>query len=339
MRPPSTHERLLLRAALLPPQAAAAAYAQWKAAGCRLESANYPCQRLFPQLYANLRGHIEFGADEPILKGVWRYNVAHNGRLATATAPLLRALGEAGVEMLVVGGAGLLLTRYANTGLRGLERLEVAVPFAHVSLALDCLEKLEWSASGVSDCGYLCRSPQGVTVMLFVGPFPFSVWPGDERAQVHSVDWNGLACRTLSPPDALVHLCASATIHGSDTLDWALDAAVLLEGLDLERAGSQARHHRLEPALARLLSLLAQVGLSVPALDLRVGAMERLAYHVRARPLWMEPFWASYLDDLRGLRLGPIGAPGRFLECLRHRWGLARRRQVPGRLPTRLFRR
>jgi len=166
-------------------------------------------------------------------------------------------------------------------------------------------------------------------------------WPGIDdgfwsRSQPFQLQ--GVETRTLSPGDFLLHVCLHGAKDGVEPLGWATDACILLEQpLDLTAFVLEARQRRCVPGLRLVLNHLKEVlKAPVPPWLLQqletcpVSWVDRLYFWCKIRggrswSLLLQPV----LDYLRGERTG-------FLDFLRRRWGLQRRRQLPGHVLERI---
>src|SRR5215470_16570408 len=93
-----THEQvLLLRAALLEPAEAAAAWAEWRAVASP-EDADQGSSRLFPLAHGNLPADVVAPEDRAIIRGAYRAAWYRNMVLCRRAADVLAALHRAGIE-------------------------------------------------------------------------------------------------------------------------------------------------------------------------------------------------------------------------------------------------
>ena len=141
---PSEAQETLLRAALLP---GADAVEAWSAVrpGLDLERVDRPSRRLLPLLADNLR---RLGIDDPLadrLDAIRRDTATRNRRRFDAGRRLLTALAEAGIATLMVKGGALIADKYGDIGLRPMSDLDVVVPTAQATAAIEALSCAGWS--------------------------------------------------------------------------------------------------------------------------------------------------------------------------------------------------
>ncbi|HSE95650.1 MAG TPA: nucleotidyltransferase family protein, partial [Methylomirabilota bacterium] len=151
---PDPDQELLLRAALLPAGEAHSAWRQLRPR-LRLDRVDPGSQRLLPLLWAQL---TRLGIDDPLvdrLHDAYGRTVARNAILFRRAARVLRTLGDAGIEALVLKGAALALAYYGDPGLRPMADLDVLVRPGAAAVASDVLRRCGWSADRAVTPGYL----------------------------------------------------------------------------------------------------------------------------------------------------------------------------------------
>ncbi len=154
-------------------------------------------------------------------------------------ARLLAAFNKADVPVMLLKGAALIQTSYAEPGLRPMSDLDLLVRPAHVDAAFDILEGAgcRRGAELVRDdffpCFYyetewLTDSPRPVRIDLHaraLRPLRISrtmpddaLWQGSKK-----IDIDGVAAWIPSPEAMFIHLCAHAAYHGCAHLIWLYD--------------------------------------------------------------------------------------------------------------------
>jgi hypothetical protein len=356
---PTEEQALLLRAALLPGNAALDAWRAWKAS-VDLDRIDHGSRRLLPLLYRNMRDQ---GVEEPLmeeLKGVYRLVWYRNRMLFRSVTELLRALHNAGIETMLLKGAALTLLHYRDYGLRPMTDFDVLVPAEQASATIDLLVARGWSpwrkppeafTEGRLSVtkGRAFRDAAGRGVDLHWHVLPECCYPGaddDFWDGAVATDVNGVPTRALNPSDQLLHVC----VHGArwnpvPPFRWVADAMMIVRSsesdLDWHRLAAQAEERGLVVPLRHALDYLrAALDASVPHAVVRrmhnapTTRLEHIEYRARARPARLEgPLRALWLHYLSHARLARHGGLGRgllgFLSYLRFRWGVDRSWQVP----------
>ena len=351
---PTADQTLLLQAALLPAEAASAAWQAWRAR-TDLDHLDAGSRRLLPLLYRNLRAQGVQHPDLARYKEVYRTTWAKNQALFHRIARLLKALRQAGLPTLVLKGAPLAVLHYRDAGLRPMSDFDILVPTADAPRAFDCLSRLGWEAQFSGPPEWLVPVRQAISYrnadsqdfdlhwhVLWERCGPDDDAPFWQAAVPVSIA--GEQTLTLCPADQLLHACAhGARYNDFPTVRWAADATVIIRqagpALDWDRllslAGALGMSLPLRDTLRFLHSQL-EVPLPPEVLDrlaaIPVTAGERRFYGLKLlRPGWLGALplqWHHY----RGLGLAAGRRPSLagFLTYMMRTWGLGRARELPG---------
>ena len=353
---PDERQALLLRAALLGGAEAGEAWRRWNDGGRGLDGADGLSYGLLPLAYRNL---VANGVEDPVLprlKGVYRHTWYANQRVLSAAGGPLRALRDAGLETLVLGGIPLAALHYRDAGARSVGEIEVAVPAAQAVMAIDALRAAGWALETPLPVDRLTRSfPEAGLVdaeerrlalhwsLLSEPGSDASLW----RAAV-PLDVGGVPTLALASADQLLLTCAGGFGVPRSRLRWIADATTVVraagDGLDWDRLVGQALARRMALATDATLRYLCDgFGVGVPERVLAVldavpaTARERVVHRVAG----FEPAHGGAVvklwDRHRRLRTiehdGPM--PDGFLEMLAAHWSLSRRRQIVPQLARR----
>ena len=139
---PTHEQKLLLRAALLKGQDAIDAWEQW-AAIVDFYDIDYGSQRLLPLLYQNLLDHSIQSLLMERYKGVYRRFWLSNHLLFNRTEPLLAALHEAGIGILLLKGAGLVVGYNLGYALRPMGDIDFRVPAESAQTAIEIVKDIK----------------------------------------------------------------------------------------------------------------------------------------------------------------------------------------------------
>jgi hypothetical protein len=354
---PDRRQELLLQAALLPGPGAVDA---WARLGPDLDLGRLDrgSERLLPLIWWNLRPH---GLEDPLLgrlEAHYRATREKNAAGLRQTASLLEAFRRAGIPTLVLKGAALLGSAYADLGLRPMSDVDLLVPIERVAQASRTLEALGWTAEAPVTPSMTrmvhalpFRRPSSIPVDLHWHVFEECCRPDDDddlwAASVPRA-LEGVATRILAPEDQVIHAC----VHGEKWVQvpgvrWVADAAVVIRG-------GQVRWTRLvEQAVRRrfVLRLRAQLGYLRSAFDAPippealamlaaapVSRLERFearwSVRDRRRP-WVLVYWCNHLRSSPGGLATTLVTFPRYLQAT---WRLPSLARVPGATVGRLVR-
>jgi hypothetical protein len=356
---PSAQQTRLLRAALLSGDVALRAWHEWANAidwDARLDASSF---RLLPLLHANMLRH---GIEHPAmnkLKDVFERSWSETTLAMHRMKPVVAALKDAGVDVMLVKGAQLALAYYQSLGVRPMQDIDIVVPTAAARAAIALMERRGWKrAQGAQDDDVVYRH-----AMLFTDTdrnhcdlhwhviyeccqpdADHEFWQGAEP-----LDFVGVSVKMLGPADALL----LAIIHGmrtslQPTIRWVADAVTIVQvagvRLDWDRLVQQARQRKLSQRLRLGLAFLTEhldVAVPPPVLErlsvVRISRMERTETHyalephaTRSRaPLGsLTPFWAAYRRFVDCA--GPWCAVWRFPHYLRWAWHVTSRDTLLG---------
>jgi Uncharacterised nucleotidyltransferase len=297
---PSRDGELLLRAALLEGEQSSVAWAGWRAAHID-EQFDLASFRLLPLVYKNL---VEAGSDDPYLhrlKGMYRRSWFLTQSLLTGAAGTVELLEGAGIPTMLLKGAGLAVAHYRDLGVRPMDDVDVAVPRERAADALTVLGEAGLAPRRAVEkrdlrTGHaeLLVSEEGTAIdlhwsILWQAGDDAELWRDSVPVQLH-----GVATRTLSPADQILHVCAHATYSGQiHPLRWVADARAVerSSAVDWQRLARIARERELGSPLADALAYLRdRFGMKLPAdlparlRDARVRPLRRAAQRVCASP-------------------------------------------------------
>jgi aryl carrier-like protein len=262
-------QRQILRAALHPgPDARDEAIAWLPRAN--IESMGFDSLRLMPQLYERLR--IE-GIDTPLLprlKGLKKHAWSRNNLLFRTASEAIRALQQAGIDVMLIKGTALIIAYYHDYSLRPMNDADLLVPHRQAREACQILARFGWT-NEFSDP----ENPQLIEQAL---QYRHAAHLFDSRGRDLDLHWNLLTCRLgpdvdedfwadsgesvlggqkvriLNPADQLLHIC----VHGTDSspIRWIPDALAVLRStpdLDWDRLLAQAHKKTLTLMIGRAL--------------------------------------------------------------------------------------
>lgn len=352
---PDERQALLLHAALLDGDDAAAAWRRWRADDDALDGVDGLSFDLLPLLYRNLTRWGVEDPDLPRLKGVYRYAWYANQRLLEAAGRALRALGDRGLETLVLGGVPLAELHYRDAGVRPIGAVDIAVRPADAGAAVAALREAGWALATPLPLDRVLRSfpstgliDGGVRVavhwsVLYEPGRDEELWRASGPLQA-----GGVSTRALAAADQLLHTCAGAFGVPGARLRWIADGATVVRAaggeLDWGRLVEQAVSRRLTLPVSAALGLLRErFGVGVPddvlaALRaVRATPRERFVHRVRGfAPAHGAPLVRLW-DRYRRLRstVHDCPVPGDFPEMLAAHWRLSRRRELVPQLARR----
>jgi putative nucleotidyltransferase-like protein len=360
---PTPAQHHLLRAALLDDRdAVRASLAEWSAR-VDLDDVDFGSLRLLPLLYSNLRRHDLGHPAMPRLRGLYRKSWLRNQIVLERGLRAVRALGDAGIPTLLLKGSALAATAYADPAQRPMDDLDVLVPGADFTRAVEILDATGWrTIHPIADRESYFTFRHAVAFRdgpgdldLHKSPFRESFPRDCERelwAAAVPATLAGQDVRVLAPPDQLVQLCAHAAVRNTNVppIRWVADAWFLLASagpsFDWDRAVRQARLLSYSLLLLRCLEYLRDgLGVAVPPdtlralrrrstlanrLALRLANAEGRAIYGHIGMLWLRIAFAGSLAEVpRRLRRLPSFARTYF--------GLAPDVTITRFVKTRLF--
>lgn len=306
---PEGTQALLLTAALAAPAEASAAWREWLVHR-NLDDAGWPEVRLLATVARRI---AQFG-DSPVVprvQGIRRFVWTRSQMCLANTRPLLAALGNAGLRMMLIKGAARLAQEHSSAD-RFINDVDVLVHLDHWRDALDVAHRAGWRAwmLGAPD-----RSLRGSQPGRDSFPYYHAVdfrKPGPNHLQ-GSVDLHSFAllmCRNAGDDDSLWARAVPAVLQGinfwvpspTDQLlltlahgllfdpnpvaDWVLDATALVRSgtIDWDLLEKETAARELDPYIASTLTFLRErLHLNVPP-----DTLARVTMRVR------EPFLSEF---------------------------------------------
>jgi len=355
----TVRQELLLRACLLPGQAAVDAWQEWQSI-TDIDHLEVGSRHLLPLLYSNLRTLGIKGNRINTLKGFYRITWYKNQMLFRNMAAVLKILHNAGIKIMVLKGAILTLIYYKNYGLRPMQDFDILVCTDQAPAAVDALQKFGWNPK---------PEPLKISSDEFFSvrhAYHFENVSGDEldlhwhllyQSMEKCADddfWNGAISSefgdvpifVLNPADQLLHICVHGTIWDPmPPLRWVADAMMILKTslseIDWDRLLVQTQKHQLALPINETLNYLHKLldaPIPVTVLEnlqrLPVSNQERMEYKALTYPDYLRgPFKTFYLHYFRYARTkkntGLLNRLNGFPKYFQILWGLDHIWQVP----------
>jgi len=225
------------------------------------------------------------------LRSNYLASAGRNARLLRHLAPVLAGLREAGIPVIVLKGALLAETVYADPGLRPMNDVDLMVPRPDLARALAVLADMGGVPASIPDIDWCCRFSAHLpevmvdglaveihwTVVNPAGPIrvdPDGLWQRAQPARVAGTD-----VLELAPEDLVLHLCLGAALRdrlGSGLLPFCDIAASIRHfapELDWNAVTGRARNW----AMARYAALALLLARELLAVEVPPDAIERLA--------------------------------------------------------------
>ncbi|HEV7766892.1 MAG TPA: nucleotidyltransferase family protein [Thermoanaerobaculia bacterium] len=239
---PTLEQHHLLCAALLrDPAQVREAFALWKSR-VHVDDVDHGSFRLLPLLYRNLMRH---GIDDPLLprlKGVYRQVWFRNQLVLDHGVRSLRALQDAHIPAIVLKGAALAGTAYAEPALRPMEDFDVLVARADFARAAEVLRGNGWSFHpplSDPDAHFVFQHAVGMrregggdldlhwsaSGLPLDGQSAQTMWDSSRELRIGDGE-----TRMLGAADQLLQICAHATLLNEHIppIRWAADAFHLI---------------------------------------------------------------------------------------------------------------
>jgi len=271
---PSPYQELLLKGALLNGLPALLAWQEWSQT-LDLNRLDYASRRLLPLLYHNLKAQK---IDHPFtdeFRSLYLDTWAKNQMLFSKISPLLQSLREAGIDTLILKGAGFIVRYYKDFGLRPMNDFDILVPTRQVNEAIVLLRHLGWTQQEKTSDKSLPMYLSTRHALVFLNPAKYELdlhWhvlkeclaPGADKdfwEGALPIEINGVQTQVLNPVDDLFHTC----IHGvrwneTPPIRWIADAVTIMNShvsIDWDHLIQQAEKRRLSFPLRHALTYLA----------------------------------------------------------------------------------
>ncbi|HLH95545.1 MAG TPA: nucleotidyltransferase family protein [Xanthobacteraceae bacterium] len=285
---PNDEQQLVLEAIFATPAKAREAYFAWRSTLDIEQPFDGAVMRLLPLLYMRL---LKMGLSDPLtgrLKGVYRRAWSDTQTLFHGTAPALSALHGAGIDTMLLKGAGLVVCHYRNLGARPMSDVDIAVPFGSVEAAVRALSLAGWSSTAPITRDHLrfrhatpFRGPGGHEIdlhwhMMFTNCSAEADAPFWSTAQ--PATFRDMPTNVPAPALALLHTLEHGTQPNTETpIRWIADSLTLL------RDPRAAMEWPLFCRTARLLGLSRRVLLALTYLrechdqEIDAGVLKTLA--------------------------------------------------------------
>jgi hypothetical protein len=355
---PNAEQRLVLQAALLPDARAIDAFDAWRGMIDLDAEFDYEVFRLLPLLHANLhRLHV----DDSLmgrLKGTHRMSWVKTHQLFAKIGPLIAGLRAAGIDVMLLKGAPLVLAYYRNYGLRPMADIDVLVPPQQARRAIETAGRLGWRpAQPVSDDLLRFRHALQMVdgeggefdlhwhaLVEFCGSNDDDLfWRAPEPLRFGDAD-------VVMPNPTL--MLFHTVVHGvrwnaEPPIRWIADAMVILrergDAIDWEQITALARERRIADRLhlglaylqrffdaavpPRVMQALAAMPRSwTERIEARSILVDQHAYYNSPLGnLWM--LFSEYTRLARGQ--SPLAFINGFSHFLRWRWALDGRSRIP----------
>lgn len=329
----------LVKAAVLPADAAAPAWRRWKARGIPLEAVDHASGRLFSHLWTN-RVAAGIGAEDlPLLKGIYRQTLAINAVTLDAALEVTQPIVDAGIPVLFIKGSAIIaISGSRRLGLRRIVDADVLVPEADAERAVAIVRAAghqakapEYGLAIETQHAWTCRASNGSELDLHWWAFKTA---GDDGRMFETARRSTLLGRSVLIPSATETLVAAvaqafgSAPPGGAPVRWIADALLLLDLeadlIDWEALLRRSRRPGLTLGLSAGLEFLAsEFGAPVPAevlSELRrrpVSLRERGAHLAACHDLRRVGRLLFQLELHRTRRLrDPAGVPRDFLGHL-----------------------
>jgi hypothetical protein len=272
-RLPSAEQALILRAALLPGVAGRQAAIDWLASA-DIQRLGKATRGILPILYERLCKDGFSAPLMPVLKGIKRHTWYNNRRLFHRGGEAIHLLKQAGIEVMVIKGASMVIDYYHDDSLRPMEDLDILVRYSDKSSALRLLIADGWVMSykdlftdqffedGLFET---CKSwglvhKSGVHLDLHWNLMPYclgNVADNDFWLAAGECEFENLLVKVLNPADQLLHIL----VHGApwsyiSPVRWIPDAVMVLNRhpeFDWNRLIEQARQRSLAFMVSKAL--------------------------------------------------------------------------------------
>ncbi len=346
---PTKDQELLLKAALLKGKQGLTAWKKWRKVD--FNTIDYGSLRLIPQLYQNLLNQDVQLSVIKRYKGIYRSFWAKNQLLFHKVKPLMGSLVNAGVEVMLFKGVGLILRHNLDIALRPMEDIDILVQQDDVNTILSIVKEHGWQPKAgcptvindtTTEISFQNESGQFIDIHFHAllygkwGQHESSCW---ERAVEGK--FFGIPIKIMDDSDHLIHI----VVHGLSwnvvpPFRWIADSMLLLNkpcSIEWDYLVEQSKRLRVTIPMYYGLKYLKEkmYVTTIPNHVLKAlkryptSFLERMAYKLRTEPI--RPFLlnARIIRILTYYLFRPqYPFPGiiRYFQML---WGLDSISQVP----------
>lgn len=309
---PTDAQLLFLKACILEPTEALAAWQQWRA-GHATDSLDDAYASLVPQLYCNLRAAGYQGPDMEWAEAAYLRNLPFNQGLVGALIPVLQRFNASGIPIMLFKGIAVSTLWYPDPRVRVMTDLDLLVPVAQADAAMAQLEDMGWS--------------KRFSLNSWNRPIFHQCTFSNDRGQILDLHWHLFAgaghddddivwsrampvrigseeTYTLSVSDHFLHCCAYGYGWSEERyMRWISDAYTIYlhaeNRIEWPYIVEQAKKRRLSLRLCKALELLESIGIvQVPyetlealrAIPVRTWEQAELAFiappHFPSRNVW-----------------------------------------------------
>ena len=363
---PDQAQRLLLQIALGRSPDNCGDFDQWQQLVHIEAELSWNSVRLLPLVYTALSKSECTAPLVQRLKGVHRKAWFENNRLFHATAPLLAALREQHIDVLLLKGAPMALGYYETPAHRPMSDLDILVHPEQLERTVAKLQEFGWKVLGSIEPemrrirhAAQCVRDDGIEIDLHWGVLIESADATESFWQrATPFDFQGVPVLQLAPADALLH----AVLHGvrcnpDPPIRWIPDALAILERkgaeIDWPAVIAFASRHRMAHRFALgMLHLVREYGAEIPPPVLKqleqvkptlVERLENTVLLSDYSAYTNSPIGNSWVLFTEYLRIVDTWNPVRLVNDISHfvriRWELNGRREIMPRIARGVWRR
>jgi hypothetical protein len=349
-------QRLVLRAAVSESADARTAWEEWRRTGGDIDTAEPAIAALLPLVYRNLEAELGDDPDSGRLKGIYRHTWVSNQHVARRIGEALAALGEGGVQAMVLKGPAVG-AHYRDGGARRLDDAGLLVIPHEGERALAVLRASGWESRCRTDAARVLGSrsvlplthADGGHINLHCRVLPGSVddrdfWTGAVTATV-----GGTTALAPGATEQLLHACGHGVRAGRGTLLWIADAGVLIastrDEIDWARFVDGVAERQIPLTTTASLAVVREAlaapipdGIMEQLAELPPGPGERLQLRLASRPgaaATAVQMWTTYRRRTAASAASDGHVYRDFLDYAAAAADLPSRRAVLGRLTRR----
>ncbi len=355
---PTLQQELLLQAALCKKEKAITAWRKWQEI-VDIDDIDYGSLRLIPLLYNNL---ANYHVKSPIMRryrGIYQNFWAKNQLLFHNVKPILAALYQEGIEMMLYKGAGLIFAFDIAAGLRPMDDFDLIIRMEDVQKVIRITEKLKWVHKFdlpliINDTTHevSLKNNRGQFIDIHLHAQFYAKWGKHEMRyweRASSIDFYGIPVKVMDNTSHLINII----IHGVawntvSPIRWIPDSMMLikntLRNIQWDYLIKQSKElHATLPVCQGLKYLKEKLYAPVPGYVLlalnnaHISSMEKLTYKLIAEPPLPQPLNGMSLKFLTYFVYRPnYPFPG-ILRYFQDVWGLDSPWEVPLQSVQRFF--
>ena len=284
---PNENQLLLLKAALFKNDQAIKAWSTW-CVNVDYEDIDEDSYKLYPLVYQNLMDlGVSMSPKLEKFKGTYRYHWSYTNHLFQQSKPVITALVDANIPVLMVKGATLAIHYYKTLATRPIKKVDIMIPFDKIKSATQILQQSGY----LTQNNHIFKNNNSVNIHLHTYLIPQNQQPQAQKVyweKAEILSFQSLPIFILCPTDMLFHTLIDGIYNNANLYRWIADAYFILEKttINWERLILNASRNQVSIATATALTYLqSHFTPSIPAWAIEKLKMSTKSTYFQKREL------------------------------------------------------